>query len=97
MSRMIGYFKHGNRDSLGMQEKESQDFYLGQYKADKSEGFGVFSCHGVEKYAGEWLNGSYHGMGVHEVTSGVPLSERKFCGEFRNDQRINQNNSIVDK
>ena len=85
MSRMIGYFKHGNRDGLGMQEKECQDFYVGHYKNDKSEGFGVYSCHGVEKYAGEWINGSYEGLGVHEVNSGAPLSEKKFCGEFRSD------------
>jgi hypothetical protein len=35
--------------------------FVGGFRFDKREGFGILSCPNDEKYEGEWLNDRCHG------------------------------------
>lgn len=40
------------------------DIYVGQWKAGKATGFGVFLDNNGSMYRGKWLDDAYHGKGI---------------------------------
>ena len=59
-----GEWSRGLKDGLGECMFTCGDHYVGEWKSDRQNGFGVFeSSRGQGKYYGGWLNGKRHGKG----------------------------------
>ena len=45
-------------------EKKDGSNYLGSWKLDKIDGFGIYQWFNANTYIGQWKNNSMHGKGV---------------------------------
>lgn len=65
-----GYWKAGNRDSIGTMVYANGDRYQGNWEADKPEGQGRMQFANGDQYEGNWKNGQFQGWGAYTGKNG---------------------------
>ena len=58
----------------GTNRFENKDFYSGEYRNGKFNGFGTYSFFKGEKYVGGWKDGWFHGRGIYTFI------DNAYCG-----------------
>lgn len=82
-----GGFKNGVKEGLGIQynnynNNDNKSFYIGEFKNNKYNGYGIH-CFGDGKiYQGQWENNKFNGYGEFHWPDG-----KKYIGYYSNDKK----------